>query len=359
MRRLIMAVFFAASLTTFTTTAHSENFNYIVPAPVDGGNAKWAQQVTKQWNKFLKKYGHTVSLRYIKQQSGKKALTEFATTYKNDHTVLLQPKGIIRWITTSGGWKGYDPKNNVPIAGHENGTFVFAKTKLPDIPATHVGGGAETILDVMAMVVMICGPMELSEILQCQKEKLRLVYGWKGSGQRRKAYLSNDIQITRDGFSHMRKTYKDELKSGKTKVWFSHGVIDSKLGIIADPNSPHTFFDKVYYKKWNKLPSGDYFNVYRQSLMFRQVFGKHIVVQANNPHYSDLVNSFKEMLEDKGARKVLDKKLGVYPWTVGKSTEEVQNMVWKSLNKKVLKNMEIIRRTFKENSNINPMLTFD
>ena len=56
MRRLIMAVFFAASLTTFTTTAHSENFNYIVPAPVDGGNAKWAQQVTKQWNKFLKKY---------------------------------------------------------------------------------------------------------------------------------------------------------------------------------------------------------------------------------------------------------------------------------------------------------------
>ena len=248
-----MAVFFAASLTTFTTTAHSENFNYIVPAPVDGGNAKWAQQVTKQWNKFLKKYGHTVSLRYIKQQNGKKALTEFATTYKNDHTVLLQPKGIIRWITTSGGWKGYDPKNNVPIAGHLNGTFVFAKTKLPDIPATHVGGGAETILDVMAMVVMICGPMELSEILQCQKEKLRLVYGWNGSGQRRKAYLSNDIQITRDGFAHMRKTYKDELKSGKTKVWFSHGMIDSKLGMIADPNSPHTFFDKVYYKKWNKM----------------------------------------------------------------------------------------------------------
>jgi hypothetical protein len=356
MKRLIMAVFFAASLMTFTTTAHSENFNYIVGASVDGGQAKWAQQLTKQWNKFLKNYGHTVSLRYIKQQQGKKALTEFATTYKNDHTVILQPKGITAWVTTSGGWKGYDPKNNVPIAGQLNGTFVFAKTKLPDIPATHVGGGAETILDVMAMVVMICGPMELSETLQCQKEKLRLVYGWKGSGQRRKAYLSNDIQITRDGFAHMRKTYKDELKSGKTKVWFSHGIVDGKLGMIADPNSPHTFFDKVYYKKWNKLPSGDYFNVYRQTAMFRSAFGKHIIVHANNPHYLDLVNSFKEMLGDKGARKVLDKKLGVYPWTIGKSTEEVHDRVWKSLDKKSLKNMEIIRRTFKENTNINPKL---
>jgi hypothetical protein len=31
----------------------------------------------------------------------------------------------------------------------------------------------------------------------------------------------------------------------------------------------------------------------------------------------------------------------------------------KSLDKKSLKNMEIIRRTFRENTNINPMLTFD
>ena len=64
MKRLIMAVLISASLTTFTTTAHSENFNYIVPASIDGGTAKWAQRVTKQWSKFLKNYGHTVSLRY-------------------------------------------------------------------------------------------------------------------------------------------------------------------------------------------------------------------------------------------------------------------------------------------------------
>ena len=54
MKRLITAVTLAASLITFTTTAHSENFNYIVGASVDGGQAKWAQQLTKQWNKFLK-----------------------------------------------------------------------------------------------------------------------------------------------------------------------------------------------------------------------------------------------------------------------------------------------------------------
>ena len=356
MKRLIMAVLISASLTTFTTTAHSENFNYIVAGSVSGGHAKWAQQVTKQWNKFLKNYGHTISLRYIKQQRGKRGMVEFATTYKDNPTVLLQPKGAIKWITTSGGWKGYDPKKYITIAGQLEGTFVFVKTELPDIPATHIGGGGETIVDAMAMVIMLCGPMELSEILQCQKEKLRLVYGWKGSGQRRKAYLSNDIQITRDGFAHMRKTYKDELKSGKTKVWFSHGIVDGKLGMIADPNSPHTFFDKVYYKKWNKLPSGDYFNVYRQTAMFRSAFGKHIIVHANNPHYLDLVNSFKEMLGDKGARKILDKKLGVYPWTIGKSTEEVHDRVWKSLDKKSLKNMETIRRTFGENTNINPKL---
>ena len=356
MKRLIMAVLISASLTTFTTTAHSENFNYIVAGSVSGGHAKWAQQVTKQWNKFLKNYGHTISLRYIKQQRGKRGMVEFATTYKDNPKVLLQPRGVISWVMSSDGWKGYNPKKYIPIAGQLNGTFVFIKTKLPDIPAINIGGGSETIVDAMAAVLMLCGPMDLTEILQCQKEKLRYIRGWKGSGQRRKAYLSGDIQITRDGFAHMKKTFKDELKSGKTKVWFSHGIADEELGIIQDPNSPNTFFDKVYYKKWNKLPSGEYFDVYRQTIKFRSGFSKYLMVHANNPYYEDLVNSFKDMIKDKDAKKVLDKKLGYSPWMVGSAAEKTHTRIWDSLDKINLKNMETIRRSFGENSNINPKL---
>ena len=353
MKRFIMAAFIMAA---FTTAAYAENFTYIVPAAVDGGTAKWAQQVTKQWNKFLKNYGHTVSLRYIKQQKGKKGATEFATTYLDDPTVLLQFNNVISWVTTSNGWKGFDPRKYTLIGGQVQGTFVFAKTKLPDVPAIHIGGGAETIVDAMAAVMMLCGPMDLVEILQCQKESLRYIKGWRSGGQRRKAYLSGDIQISRDGFSHMKKTYKDELKSGKSKVWFSHGMVDKELGITKDPNSPNTFFDQVYYKKWNQQPTGDYFDVYRKTIMLRSGLSKYLMVHVNNPHYEDLVNSFKDMLKDKGAKKSLNKKLGNYPWMVGTVIEDVHMRIWDSLDKINLKNMETIRRSFGENSNINPKL---
>ena len=90
--------------------------------------------------------------------------------------------------------------------------------------------------------------------------------------------------------------------------------------------------------------------------MLRSGLSKYLMVHVNNPHYEDLVNSFKDMLKDKGAKKALNKKLGNYPWMVGTVIEDVHMRIWDSLDKINLKNMETIRRSFGENSNINPKL---
>ena len=88
---------------------------------------------------------------------------------------------------------------------------------------------------------------DFDKLVECSKTNVRQIKGWKGSGDRRKAFLNGEIDVSRDGFSHMKKTYKGGIKSGKTKVWFSHGVsVDGK--IVKDPNMPEANLPSISYR---------------------------------------------------------------------------------------------------------------
>ena len=88
----------------------------------------------------------------------------------------------------------------------------------------------------MSIVMMLCNPMDFEKLVECSKSSVRQVKGWKGSGTDEN-FLNGEIDVSRDGFSHMKKTYKKGIKSGKTVVWFSHGVsINGE--IKSDPSMP-------------------------------------------------------------------------------------------------------------------------
>lgn len=348
MKKYITAL---VATTLLTTASLAETFTYIVPSGVDGGNAKWAQQFTKQWNKQLKKHGHEVVLRYISPQRGKKAFSTYASELSDDDTVVVQTQGLINYLTQSRGWKGFDPRNVDVIGGQLQGTFVFKKTDVEpgvDNVAIHLDGGSEVLVDAMSSAMMMCGHMNISSIEACSNHNTRWIRGFKKSGQRRQAYLNNQIQVSRDGFAQMLKTYKKELKSGETEVWYSHGVTDFSGDMNEDPNMPKTFFNKVYREKFGVEPSGRYYEAYKQIIKMRSGIGKVVFTKNNNPYYDVLSSTFKDTYKDKKSRKKLDKKLGKYEWHVGSDSNNLMNSMWSGINTQVLKDIVKIRRSFGE-----------
>lgn len=348
MKKYITAL---VATTVLTTASLAETFTYIVPAGVDGGNAKWAQQFTKQWNKQLKKHGHEVVLRYVPGQRGRKGLAKWASEMSNDDTVVVQTQGLINYLTTKKGWKGFDPRELDVIGGQLQGTFVFKKTDVEpgvDNVAIHLDGGAEVIVDAMASSMMMCGSLSAAAIVACSNHDTRWVRGFKKSGSRRQAYLNNQIQVSRDGFAQMRKTYKKELKSGETEVWYSHGVSDFSGNMNEDLNHPSSFFNKVYREKFGEEPSGRYYDAYKQIIKMRSGLGKMVFTKKDNPYYDVLSSTFKDTYKDKKSRKKLDKKLGKYEWHNGSDSNNLMNSMWSTIDSQVLKDIVKIRRSFGE-----------
>ena len=75
---------------------------------------------------------------------------------------------MIKYITSGDGWGGFNPKDYATIIAQNQGTFVFAKKDIPEIPAIHIGGGSETIVDAMSIVMMLCGQWTLRSWLNVQ-----------------------------------------------------------------------------------------------------------------------------------------------------------------------------------------------
>jgi len=272
---------------------------------------------------------------------------------------MIQSRGMIKYITSGDGWGGFDPKAFATMVAHNQGTFVFSKKDIPAIPAIHIGGGSETIVDAMSIAMMLCGPMDFDKLVECSKSNMRQVKGWKGSGDRRKAFLNGEIDVSRDGFSHMKKTYKDGIKSGKTKVWFSHGVsVDGK--IAKDPNMPEAWFNTAYEKKWGEAPSGRYYDAYALILKTRSGLGKTIFLSKDSPHMDALVSSFTMMLNNKTSKKHLDKKLGKYPWALGEDANNSKLAIFDAIDsKELLNDVKTSREVFGEKVNIKWSLFFN
>ena len=129
MRSLLLSILFCYGLIVMSVTAHAETFTYIVPAGPEGGNAKWAQRVVKEWNIFLKAEGHKVVIRYMPGDP-KKTFAEFNNNFAKNGKTMIQSRGMIKYITSGNGWGGFDPKAFATIIAQNQGTFVFAK-KVP------------------------------------------------------------------------------------------------------------------------------------------------------------------------------------------------------------------------------------
>ena len=346
MKKIILTI----GLLFLITSAKAEKFTYIVPASTSGGMAKWAITFVKEWSKEMSKEGHSIVLRYIKAQKGKKGFTTWYKDHSDDNTVIIQTKGYINYLMT-GGWKGFDPRiHGQTLGGQLQGTFVFKKTDVePGKDNVAIIFSNNTFVDAMGHMLMMCGNKTIEETVKCGKTNTRWVSGFKGMGEARQAFLVNQLQVMRDGFSHARKTYKKQIKSSVAQIWYSHGTVSPQGDLIPDPNvSDKLFFANKFKAKYGEPATGEFYDVYAFLLKLRAAIGKTIFTKKDNPHYDMLVRTMQSTIQNKKSKKKLDKKLGIYPWHFGDDSQVIVSSVWGKLDKKVYDDMFTVLRSFNE-----------
>ena len=77
--------------------------------------------------------------------------------------------------------------------------------------------------------------------------------------------------------------------------------------------------------------------------------GKTVFLSKDSPHTDVLIKSFDTMLKNKASKKQLDKKLGKYPWALGKDANDSKMAIFGAINsKELLNDVKTSREVFGE-----------
>ena len=314
----------------FAMPAFAETLTLQYPStPGKGGTPFWGDTVMAELNKKLEKYGHTIVPRYLNGQRGKKSLKEYAKNGVNDPTVLVIAHGGNAEAVLLENVGGFDYRKYDPVLVMNTNIWVSInkdvdyKNGIVKFPAT---GGTGFASDIIAVGLLMCGPennASLDKYLACTDERLRFIPGFKGGGARRTAFNAGQLDATRDTPQSSLTFYGDRYNTGEARLWFAHGIVDSKKGIAGDVNAPKGLqsFTEVYESEWGEAPSGPVYEAYVAFHGYRDGFQKTIWTAPNSPYKADIDTAVAEMLADPEAMARLEKKLGKFPWLTG---DEVQ-----------------------------------
>ena len=89
MKKIILTI----SLLFLITSVYAESFTYLIPGKPAGGMAKWATIFAKEWSKELEKEGHSIILRHITGQRGRKGFVTWYKKHSKYNTVIVQTNG--------------------------------------------------------------------------------------------------------------------------------------------------------------------------------------------------------------------------------------------------------------------------
>ena len=343
----------AAIAATMATSAVAETFTLQYPnAPGKGGTAFWGDTVMKELNAKLEKYGHNIVPRYLPGQRGKKSLKDWAGSYTDRPNTLMiahggNGEGFL--IEDVGGfdYRNYDPvvvmNTNIWVSINAGVDYKDPK-QVVKFPAT---GGTGFAADIVAVGLLMCGPeanASVETFLECTDERLRFIPGFNSGGEKRQAFRVGQLDATRDTPQTSLMGYAKEYESGKSRVWFAHGIVDGKGSVYGDPNAPAgaQSFNEVYVADWGVEPSGPVYEAYRAFQGYRDGFQKTIWI-APNSHLKDDVNAaVAEMLADPEAMARLDDKLGAFPWLAGAEANSHSDYLYSLIERDRLETLVVL-----------------
>ena len=323
MKKILATV---ALATMMATSAVAETLTLQFPnGPGKGGTAFWGDNVMKELNAKLEKYGHNIVPRYLPGQRGKKSLKDWAGSYMDRPNTLMIAHGGNGEGFLLEDVGGFDYRNYDPVVVMNTNIWVSINSDVDwrnDVVKFPATGGTGFAADIVSVGLMICGPeanASVETFLECTNERLRFIPGFNSGGEKRQAFRRGQLDATRDTPQTSLMGYAKEYESGQSRVWFAHGIVDGKGSVYGDPNAPKgaQSFPEVYEAECGVAPSGPVYEAYVTFQGYRDGFQKTIWIAPNSPLKDDVNAAVAEMIADPEAMARLDKKLGAFPWLSG------------------------------------------
>lgn len=310
------------------------DYRLIVPQEPGGGTSVWATIVAKPLSKFL---GEPVIVEHIPGAFDVPGFNKWHNELRKDpKTIMVAHGGNAESFLTEKvdyNYDLYEPISlvNLNIAVDKRTDFDPSKDKIK------FGASSGRRPDVMAMVMLACGPLPgVDEYVKCFKEKMIYIPNMKPA-ESRLAAQRGELNVVRETFSSQKKFIDPLIEKKEFEVWFDHGILDLNTGkIVADKNFPGPTFEQAYKAKWGKAPSGEFYNAYLLVKNYRDVLQKSLWVDKGNPNADKIREAIKQMLNDPEAKAELLKDTGDYQWFLGKDALKAYHTINKQVTKQSL-----------------------
>lgn len=304
-----------------TATSAMADYRLVVPSPKGTGTAIWADVVASELEKYL---GEKVIVENIKGGKGNVGLETFNTKYKNDPKVILLAHGgnANAWLIENVKWSFKDWE---PILIQ------------PYNITTTIASDYDWQNDVL----------NLADCSGCVPETLgwTLLKGWNNinfvrkmsAGDAKQAWLRGDFTYIREPASRHIKNTAPMVEDGEAVRLFNHGMFTPDNGFVQDYNWPDTpTVVDLYKKTFNKEPSGDIYEAYILSAVWRDGLQKGLFMHPG-ANSNEVVQAFETMMANKESREYLISKLGDYPMYFGEESNIIMDSLYSYVTKERLK----------------------
>ena len=203
-----------------------------------------------------------------------------------------------------------------------------------DKPSFAAGSGM--VPEAFAFTMLICGPdKSVEEYTACFKEKVTWVKGMSGA-ERRLAFKRGELNVTRENPA----AYKKHVESfGNAEVWFTHGLLAEDGSHVDDPNYPGKQFEILFKAKYDREPSGEFYDAYKLAKSFRDGLQKALWVNVGNPNREKLITALDKMSKDPESIKALETKVGNYEWVIGIDGDTMRDTLMTFITEDALKTL--------------------
>ncbi|MBI2859248.1 MAG: hypothetical protein HYX90_09235 [Chloroflexi bacterium] len=252
----------------------------IVPTEAGGGSDIMARVYSRHLVRFLPGNPRSV-VRNMPGGAGTIGANQAFASRPDGLTALLASGSVqISYALGSPAAK-YDLTKGTILVSTSSATMFYAKAGIVDKPENilqakgiRVGGTTGSSGWLLAVAI---------EVLGIPTEKI--VLGYQGTGDARRAYLSGEVNVSSETTTGYNVAILPYLERGEIVMLFQTGLLDEKGNIVKDPAFPSTLLTakELYEKLYNKPPSGIAWQSFLGMVGALRTYGQTLALPAGVP----------------------------------------------------------------------------
>ena len=306
------------------------DYTMVIPQKVGGGTSVWASIVAQELEKHL---DERIRLLHLPSARGIGGFNDFHNELRFDDKTIM--------VSHGGNGISFLQENveynyaNYDSIGLMNLDIIVGRLK-GDPRKLSFAFGSGQVPEAMAMTMLESGITDnTEEAIVWFRENVTWVKGMKGN-ERRLAFKRGELNVTRENPA----AYKKHVESfDNAEVWFTHGLLAEDGSHVDDPNYPGKQFEILFKAKYDREPSGEFYDAYKLAKSFRDGLQKALWVNVGNPNREKLITALDKMSKDPESIKALETKVGNYEWVIGIDGDTMRDTLMTFITEDALKTL--------------------